>query len=136
MCRLFLTAALEALPLTVRASALPLTIFSAASAPLVGGSAVASAICLPGRLAITRILRKWASTGSYAQARAKRWREERLAGPISEDGVASSTTCPKRAALSYADHRVGPWRTFACDLPIGSIEGDVRRQQSNGGERR
>ena len=33
---------------------------------------------------------------------------------------------------------MGPWRTFACDLPIGSIrpKGDVRRQQSNGGERR
>jgi hypothetical protein len=53
-------------------------------------------------------------------------------------GVASSSTCPRRAALSYADRRVGPWRTFACDLPIGSIrpKGDVRRQQSNGGERR
>src|SRR6202042_18518 len=54
-------AALEALPLTVRASALPFTIFSAASPPLVNGSAVASAICLPGRLAMTRILRKMGS---------------------------------------------------------------------------
>src|SRR5271165_1381666 len=45
-------AALVALPLSVRASALPFTIFSAASPPSVSASAVASAICSAGFLAM------------------------------------------------------------------------------------
>src|SRR5208337_3029211 len=45
-------AALEALPLSVKASALPFAIFSAASPLLVSASAVASAICSAGCLAM------------------------------------------------------------------------------------
>src|SRR5271166_5556803 len=45
-------AALEALPLSVKASALPFAIFSAASPLLVSASEVASAICSAGCLAM------------------------------------------------------------------------------------
>src|ERR1700733_6969784 len=124
MCRLFLTAALEALPLTVRASALPFTIFSAASPPLVGGSAVASAICLPGRLAMTKILRKWAPTTLTPKRGRNGDASSALQGPLRR--------CEWRAGA----YEQGAWRfrkrtaawdhgDFACGLPVGSIRVDL-----------
>jgi hypothetical protein len=38
--------------------------------------------------------------------------------------VVCRSTRARRATLSYTD-RVGPWRTFACDLPVGSIRVDL-----------
>ena len=45
-------------------------------------------------------------------------------------GVASGSTCARCAALSYRDRRVGPWRTFACDLPVGSIRPETEVHSS------